>query len=202
MKLISASSSPFVRKVKVVLIETGQLDDVELVAVKTAVNAVDPVVQAANPMGKIPTLLRPDAPALYDSRVICRFFDARAAAGLYPEQRLWDVLTLEATADAILDAALLVVYEGRLRPKEQQNDSWTEAQWSKVTKGLSALNTKWMSHLNGPLDMGQLAVGCALGYLDFRHAARNWRQGNDALAHWFETFEKRESMQATVPRDS
>ncbi|GAA6208864.1 glutathione S-transferase [Cognatishimia sp. WU-CL00825] len=202
MKLITAGASPFGRKVKVALIETGQLQDVEIVAVKTTATAVDPIVQAANPMGKIPALLRPDAPALYDSRVICRFLDARAKAGLYPEQRLWDVLTLEATADAILDAAVLITYEGRLRPKAQQSTAWTDAQWSKVSKGVAALNTKWMSHLNGRLDMGQIAVGCALGYLDFRHDARNWRKGNDTLAKWFETFSNRTSMQATLPSDA
>lgn len=201
MKLISASASPFGRKVKVALIETGQLDDVELVAVKTTAIAVDPIVQAANPMGKIPALIRPDAPTLYDSRVICRFLDARANAGLYPDQRLWDVLTLEATADAILDAAVLITYEGRLRTKEQQSTAWTDAQWSKVTNGVAALNNKWMSHLNGPLDMGQIAVGCALGYLDFRHDARNWRKDNDALAKWFADFSQRDSMQATIPAD-
>lgn len=201
MKLISANASPFVRKVRVLLHETGQFDDVEMLDVKTSPVATSDDVKAANPVGKIPALIRPDAPALYDSRVICRFLDARAKAGLYPESMLWDVLTLEATADGIMDAAVLVTYEARLRAPEMQDDNWREAQWEKVARAVSALNTRWMSHLAGPLDMGQIAVACALGYLDFRHEARKWRRGNDALAAWYEDFSQRDSMKATMPTD-
>ncbi|SEO72374.1 Glutathione S-transferase [Salinihabitans flavidus] len=201
MKLIAAPASPFVRKVRVTLLETGQWDDVEQVDVKTSPLASDPAVLAANPVGKIPALTRPDGPSIHDSRVICRFLDARARAGLYPDNRIWDVLTLEATADGIMDSAVLVTYETRLRAPEQQNEAWREAQWAKVDRALSALNTRWMSHLYGPLDMGQIAVACALGYLDFRHDARNWRKGNDALAAWFAEFSARDSMTATAPKD-
>ena len=201
MKLISASASPFVRKVRVLLHETGQTDDIDLLDVKTSPVATSDDVKAANPVGKIPALIREDAPALYDSRVICRFLDSRANANLYPESMLWDVLTLEATADGIMDAAVLVTYEGRLRSAEMQDDNWREAQWEKVARSVAALNTRWMSHLAGPLDMGQIAVGCALGYLDFRHDARKWRRGNDALASWYEEFSQRDSMKATVPTD-
>ncbi|WP_127113014.1 glutathione S-transferase [Shimia sediminis] len=201
MKLISASASPFVRKVRVLMHETGQTEDIDLLDIKTSPVATNDDVKAANPVGKIPALIRDDAPALYDSRVICRFLDSRANAGLYPEAMLWDVLTLEATADGIMDAAVLVTYEGRLRPAELQDDNWREAQWEKVARAVSALNTRWMSHLAGPLDMGQIAVGCALGYLDFRHDARKWRRGNDALATWYESFSQRDSMIATAPTD-
>lgn len=201
MKLTSASASPFVRKVRVVLHETGQTDDVELLDVKTTPVATSDEVKAVNPVGKIPALIRPNAPALYDSRVICRFLDARGKANLYPETILWDVLTLEATADGIMDAAVLVTYEGRLRAPELQDEAWREAQWNKVARSVSALNTRWMSHLSGPLDMGQIAVACALGYLDFRHDARKWRRGNDALATWYAAFSKRDSMTTTAPTD-
>ncbi len=74
-----------------------------------------------------------------------------------------------------------------------------EGQWDKIARACSALNTRWMDHLNGPIDMGQIAVGCALGYVDFRHGARGWRDENKALAEWFEAFDSRPSMQATVP---
>lgn len=201
MKLISASASPFVRKVRVLLHETGQTDDIDLLDVKTSPVTTSDDVKAANPVGKIPALIRENAPALYDSRVICRFLDSRANANLYPESMLWDVLTLEATADGIMDAAVLVTYEGRLRPQELQDDNWREAQWEKVARSVAALNTRWMSHLAGPLDMGQIAVGCALGYLDFRHDARKWRRGNDALAAWYEEFSQRDSIKATEPTD-
>ncbi|SHK34216.1 glutathione S-transferase [Shimia gijangensis] len=201
MKLVSASASPFVRKVRVLLHETGQTDEIELLDVKTTPVTTADDVKAANPVGKIPALIRENAPALYDSRVICRFLDDRAKANLYPEPILWDVLTLEATADGIMDAAVLVTYEGRLRAPELQDDTWREGQWAKVARSVAALNTRWMSHLAGPLDMGQISAACALGYLDFRHDARKWRRGNDALAAWYEEFAKRDSMIGTAPTD-
>ena len=199
MQLISSQASPFVRKVHVVLHETGQSQDIEVIeAGTTPINTPDHV-RAANPTGKIPALIRPDGPALHDSRVITRFLDARAKSGLYPEARIWEVLTLESMADAIMDAAVLITYEGRVRPAEQQSDVWKEAQWGKIRAALDVINTRWMSHLAGPLDASHIAVGCALGYLDFRHDARGWRTGVDALAKWNEAFQERESMQATAP---
>ncbi|MDA5556827.1 glutathione S-transferase [Shimia sp. MMG029] len=201
MQLIHSPASPFVRKVNVTLAETGQTDDVELVRVKTTPVATADAAAAANPLGKIPALVRPDGPAIYDSRVICRYLAARTGADLYPEDRLWEVFTLEATADGILDAAVLAVYERRVRPEEIVSEAWIEAQWGKVAGALDAINERWMSHLFGPLDMGQIAVACALGYLDFRHGDRNWRQGRDGLAGWYAEFAKRDSMQATMPSD-
>jgi len=199
MKLISAGPSPFVRKVRVLLHETGHTDDVEIVDVAATPVTPNADAVAANPTGKIPALIRDDGPALYDSRVITRFLDARAGAGLYPEARLWETLTLEATADAIMDAGVLMVYEHRVRPEEKVFDDWVEAQWGKIARSLAAVNTRWMSHLAGPLDMSHIAMGCALGYLDFRHGARNWRKGNDALAAWYDRFSQRGSMIDTAP---
>jgi glutathione S-transferase len=199
MKLLKAGPSPFVRKVLVTLHETGQTDSVETVDVTASPMGADAALAAANPLGKIPCLIRDDGPAIYDSRVICRFLDARAGAGLYPETRQWEVLTLEATSDGIMEAAVLMVYEARFRPEELQFADWTEGQWSKVTRALDALNTRWMSHLHGPLDISHIAVGCALGYLDLRHDARNWREGRDGLAEWYATFSQRDSMVATMP---
>ncbi|WP_137701194.1 glutathione S-transferase [Marimonas lutisalis] len=201
MQLIYAAASPYVRKVCALLHETGQFDDVELVSVKTAPTATAEEVRAANPAGKIPALIRSDGPSIYDSRVITRYLDARANAGFYPDARIWEVLTLEATADAIMDAAILVTYENRLRPPEHRSEDWIEAQWSKVSHAVKAVNDRWMSHLSGPIDMSHIAIGCALGYLDFRHDARNWRSGSDALDDWFAVFSQRDSMVATAPSD-
>lgn len=201
MQLITAPASPYSRKVKALLYETGQIDEVELVTVKTSPVSVDPKVQAANPLGKIPCLTRENGPALYDSRVICRYLDARNGGGYYPDRMIWDVLTIEATADGVLDSALSMVYEKRLREQSQQSADWLDAQWGKVQNGLSALNDMWISHLNGPVHMGHIAVGCALGYLDFRLDAQNWRHGQDELAKWFEEFGQREAMQRTEPHD-
>ncbi|MCR9113435.1 MAG: glutathione S-transferase [Rhodobacteraceae bacterium] len=199
MKIISAKPSPFGRKVKVTLIETGLIDHAELVEVATTPMQTDPQVAAANPVGKIPALIRDEGPAIYDSRVICRYLDAQAGAGFYPEARPWETLTLEATADAIMDAAILMVYEHRFRPENMVFDQWLDAQWSKIARSVRALNERWMSHLNGPMDMGHIAIGCALGYLDFRHSERGWRKGNDALDDWFAVFSERDAMKATAP---
>lgn len=199
MQLISADPSPFARKVRVLLLETGQIENVEIVCVTTTPVNPDATVTAANPMNKIPALVRPDGPAIYDSRVITRYLDARGESGMYPENRLWDTLTLEATADGIMDAAVLMTYEARLRPPEHQSQDWTEAQWKKVRGAIGAINTRWMSHLAGPLDMSHIAVACALGYIDFRHGDRNWRKENDALDDWYAVFSERDSMKATAP---
>lgn len=184
----------------VVLQETGLLDQVSLISAAGTPVDVGSMPLAQNPLGKIPALERDDGPALYDSRVICRYLDTMAGDRLYPAApRLWDTLTLEATADGILDAAILMVYETRVRPSDLRFDPWVEGQWGKVDRALDALETRWMSHLAGPLDMGQIAIGCALSYLDFRHAARDWRNGRPDLAAWEAVFAARPSMQATVP---
>ncbi|TDK50022.1 glutathione S-transferase [Antarcticimicrobium luteum] len=199
MKLIMSPASPFVRKVAVLIRETGQQDDIEEVEVSTTpVNTAD-AVWAANPLGKIPALVLEDGRALYDSRVITRFLDDRAQAGLYPADRLWDVLTLEATADGILEAAVLMVYESRVRPEEMCYAPWVEAQWTKALSAVRAVDARWLDQLNGPLDMAQIAVGCALGYLDFRHPGRDWRSEAPGLADWFAGFGQRPAMVATRP---
>jgi len=200
MKLIIADASPFARKLRVMLHETGQMEAVEMLTVATTPINTAPEVAAANPTGKIPALIREDGPAIYDSRVIARYLDARFDAGLYPDARLWETLTLEATADAIMDAAVLVTYETRLRPEDKVFDAWMDAQWEKVSRSVAAVNARWMSHLAGPLDMSHIAMGCALAYLDFRHDARGWRKENEALADWFAAFAERESMKETAPQ--
>jgi len=199
MKLLMAPASPFVRKVRVVLRETGQLGAVTEVAVSTTPVASDPAVVAANPTGKIPALLRDDGPALFDSRVITRFLDARAGARLYPEARIWEVLTLEALADAMMDAAVVMVYEARYHTPEGLSADWIAGQWDKVARSVAVIEDRWMAHLAGPLHIGQIGVACALGYLDFRHPDRDWRAQAPELAVWFAAFSERPSMVETRP---
>jgi len=198
-QLLSNPASPFVRKVRVVLHETGMVDEVDLVGVTTTPTAPAGEVTAAHALGKIPALMRPDGCTLYDSRVITRYLDARAGGRLYPPGHIWETLTLEATGDGILEAAVLMVYEGRCRPEDKQDHGWVDAQWAKIENALDALMSRWMSHLAGPLDAGVIAIGCALGYLDFRHPEREWRKGRDTLDDWFAVFAERESMKATRP---
>lgn len=197
MKLLMSPASPYVRKIRVLIREADLTEAVEELEVSTSPLATDPKVIAANPTGRIPALLRGSGSAIFDSRVIARFLDDYAGAGLYPQDRIWEILTLEALADGILDSAVAIVYEGRLRPAEKQYDVWIEAQWDKIARAVAAINQRWMSHLSGPLDMAQISVACALGYLDLRHDSRGWRNGNSALAAWECEFAKRNSMAAT-----
>jgi glutathione S-transferase len=198
MRLYHAPASPFVRKVMVLLHEAGATDRVTLVPVSG--NPLDPgsFPVDRNPLGKIPALERDDGPTLYDSRVICRYLDDLLTTGFYPPApHLWETLVLEATADGIADAAVLMRYEDFLRPAEFRQPDWLEAQWAKVARSLDAVESRWMSHLAGPLDMGQIALGCALGYLDFRHGHRNWAATRPALAAWWAAFSQRPAMLAT-----
>ena len=199
MKLYHSPASPYVRKVMVLIAEAG-ISDIETVPVSGTPTAPDAGLIERNPLGKIPALERSDGPTLYDSRVICQFLNAQAGAGLYPAApRLWDTLTVEATADGILDAAVLMVYESRIRPEDKRYAPWVEGQWAKIDRALDALESRWMETLDGPITIAQIAVGVAMGYLDFRLADRNWRQGRPRLAVWDAHFATRPSMQATRP---
>ncbi|MBN8632535.1 MAG: glutathione S-transferase [Rhodobacterales bacterium] len=200
MKLYHSPASPFVRKVMVLLNEAKATDRVTLVpAMGTPLDPGSMPVDR-NPLGKIPALERPDGPTLYDSRVITRYLDDLLHAGLYPAApHLWDTLVIEATGDGIAEAAVLMRYEMHVRPEATRSPDWAGAQWQKIARALAALEERWMSHLSGPVDMGQVAVGAALGYLDFRHSERNWRNNRPALANWFATYADRPAMQATAP---
>lgn len=203
MKLFHSPASPFVRKVVVLLHELGKAEAVQLETIQTTAFASDPGLVASNPLGRIPALERPDGPTLYDSRVICQYLNAHFGGKFYPQDsRRWETLTLEATGEGIMDSAVSISYELRLRPENEQSATWVDAQWAKVSRAVGVLDSRWMSHLAGPLDMGQIAVGCALAYLDFRHGARGWREGNPALAEWFAQFDSRASMAATRPPES
>ncbi|MBY6155077.1 glutathione S-transferase [Vannielia litorea] len=195
-------ASPFVRMVMVVAHEVGLADEIDCVeAVGTPLEpGTMPVAQ--NPLGKIPTLERPDGPAMFDSRVICRFLDTQGSGTLYPESRIWEVLTLEALAHGFTEAILAMTYEGRLRPEAMQSAEIMEAQWGKAQRAATHANARWMSHLSGPLDVAQIALACGLGYADFRHPHRDWRAGNEALAEWYARFCERPSMQATRPPEA
>ncbi len=200
MQLYHSHSSPYVRKVMVLLEESGQAASVELIAVMG--NPINPgsLPIDQNPLGKIPALLRDDGPALYDSRVICRYLDDRLQTGVYPTApRLWEVLTLEALGDGILDASVLMRYEVSLRATEHRDVAWLEGQWAKVARALDTLEHSGMEQLTGSINMGQIAVACALGYLDFRHAARGWAAGRPKLAAWWGAMADRPSMKATAP---
>ena len=199
MKLFHSETSPFVRKV-MVLIHEAAIPGISLEPV--AGHAVAPGTMPVdhNPLGKIPALVTDDGQVLFDSRVICQYLDDLAGSGLYPPKpRLWEALTLESLADGMLEAAVLMVYESRIRPEGGRFAPWVEGQWAKVDRALTALESRYITHLSGPLDIAHIAVGCALGYLDFRHADRDWRANRPALAAWDQAFAARPSMRTTAP---
>lgn len=199
MKLIFSPASPFVRKVRVMVHEAGLLERVEAVAVTTTAMATDPAARWANPLGKIPALILDNGQAIFDSRVICRYLDDLSCLGLYPADRLWDVLTLEALADGIMESAVLMIYEIRLRNEEQRSAQWVEAQSSKIINALDALESNRFPAIEGALNFGQIALACALGYLDFRHDALEWRDGRPALSSWYSKLQDRASLKDTIP---
>ncbi|WP_067220255.1 glutathione S-transferase [Stappia indica] len=203
MKLYFSPASPYVRKVMVVAHEKGVVDRIELLG--SAANPVnrDKTIVASNPSGKVPTMLLDDGSAIYDSRVICAYVDAQAASPvLVPTEgnERFAVMTLEALADSILDAALLARYEKIMRPEALYWADWHRGQMEKIDSGLDALETTWLSHLQGPLSMGSIAAACTLGYLDFRFPDKDWRSAHPGLAAWFKTVSERPSMQATMPK--
>lgn len=200
MKLYHSAASPFVRKVMVLLHEAGATDRVALIPATVSPLKPGALPIDSNPLGKIPALETDAGVAIYDSRVITRYLDEVLKAGLYPPApRLWETLTLEATAEGMTEAAVLIRYEFHVRPEGSRSHDWAEGQWHKIDRALTAVETRWMAHLSGQIDVGQIALGCALGYLDFRHSDRGWRSGHPALAEWYDRFATRPSMVATKP---
>ena len=201
MRLYYSTTSPYVRKVVVCAIELGLDGEIERVPTKVSpVDRTSPVIEQ-NPIGKVPTLVGRDGAVLYDSRVICEYLDSLAGGGrMFPAGAArWRALTEQALADAILDAALLVRYETTLRPKELSWNAWRDGQMDKVSKGLDRLERD-AAGFGSRFDIGTVAIGAALGYLDFRLPDIGWRTARPRLAAWQAAFDARPSMAATRPQ--
>jgi len=198
MKLVYSPTSPYARKARVTLRELGLEGQVEEVVVGARPDAVVPEINEINPLGRIPALLTEDGKGIFDSRVVCRYLNDHAGGSLYPEGD-WDVPVLEAMADGMLDSAVSMAYELRMRPPEKVSEDWRNWQWAKVARALTHAEDAWADRLAGPLNAGQIALGCALGYLDLRHDDRGWRAGRPGLAAWAAAFGARPAMVATAP---
>ena len=201
MKLVYSPPSPFVRKVTTLIHHADLHDRIELINVKTTALSVAEEARAANPLGKIPVMILGNGKAIFDSRVITRYLDELAGSNLYSEENIYDILTLEALADGIMESAVSITYESKLRPENEQSPSWMEAQWSKVLHAIKALDDEEFKAMNGEMNMGQIAVACALGYLDFRHDAKQWRSGHSNLASWNDKMMKLPALIKTIPTD-
>jgi glutathione S-transferase len=200
MKLRYSPTSPYVRKVVVTAAETALSDRIELVVTNTR----DPGSHLAhdNPLGKVPALITDDGLGLFDSPVICEYLDSlHAGPKLFPAagDARWRALRLQAMGDGILDAAVLCMAEGR-RPANERSPGFVATQKGKIAAAVAALESE-VADFGDSLTIGVVTVGCTLGYLDFRFAEDDWRDGHPALTAWNAEFAQRPSMAASVPRD-
>jgi glutathione S-transferase len=201
MKLIGANASPFVRKVRIVLAEKK----IDYQYVLEDVWASQSTISSLNPLGKVPTLIMEDGGAVFDSRVIVEYLDT-----LTPLHRLIpqasrervEVKVWEALADGLMEAAILVRLENTQRSEDKRNAAWIGRQMAKVERSLAAMSEglagkEWCS--GGKYSLADVAVGSALGYLDFRFAALDWRTPNQGLATLYAKLALRPSFVSTVP---
>lgn len=203
MKLFHSPTSPYVRKVMVTAMEKGLDGQIEKMPTAASPIKREGELPTKNPLAKVPCLITDDGRALFDSPVICAYLDSlKASPALIPAdgKGRFDCMTLEALADGFLDAGILLRYEGSLRPEDKRWDDWVAGQMAKITGALDALETTYAAQLSGPLTIGQIAVGCALGWFDFRYGHVDWRASRPKLAAFFKTLSERPSMQATMPK--
>ena len=188
MQLRSSPSSPFGRKVKMATYILGFNDHVALVLTDTL--DPDDSICEVNPLGKIPAL-EDDGITYYDSRVIMEYLDAKAGGGkIIPASgpARYEALTRAALMDGILDAAVLVIYERRMRPEDKYVESVVERQRGKIIRGLEVIAAKKPRYSNGAMpDIGEIGLACVLDYLDFRKQV-NWRDHAPNLVSWLADF--------------
>lgn len=203
MKLIGSLTSPYVRKIRVVLAEKK----LECEFVAEDVWSADTVIQQSNPLGKIPCLDMEDGAFMFDSAVIAEYLDTLTPVGkLLPantSRERANVKCWEALASGVLDAAILVRLEKSQRPPELQSAAWIERQMSKVHAGLKAMSdglgeTPFCA--GNHFTLADIAVGCALGWLSFRSPEIDWRGDYPNLAKLFDKLAERPSFQETQPK--
>jgi glutathione S-transferase len=198
MKLYHSTTSPYVRKVRVVAIEKGLGDRIELVAANPW---PDPAaVVGVNPLGKVPALVTDDGLALYDSPVICEYLDTLVpAAPLVPRSGAarWQVLRCQALCDGLLDAAVAVVLERR-RPEAERSVLSQKRSLDALRRGVAALAAE-LRPAGAAFDLGQIAAAVTLGYLEFRLADVDLGAGQPAIRDWWAVARERPSLVATRP---
>ena len=203
MKLIGATTSPYDRKVRIVLAEKK----LDYQYIKENPWVPETTVGASNPLGKVPCLVLEGGEALFDSRVIVEYLDTLSPVGkLIPPngRERAEVKTWEALADGVLDAALAARLEATWagRMAEQRSQAWIDRQLDKITSGLKAMSQglgekPYCGNIH--MNLADIAVGSALGYLDFRFPQIDWRAKHPNLAKLFEKLSLRQSFIDTVP---
>ncbi|MEN4920592.1 glutathione S-transferase N-terminal domain-containing protein [Achromobacter spanius] len=203
MKLHWSPRSPFVRKVMIVLHEAGIADRVTLVRTPVAMDKPNLDLVPDNPLIKLPTLVLDDGTPVYDSRVICAYLDDLTGCGLLPAEPRARLLAerRQALGDGFLDALLLFRQE-RNKPAERQTPAWLDAFALKTKAVLAALEAEAPALQASRFDLGLIAIGCALSYMDYRFPDIAWRDGHPALAAWHERFAARPSVARTQPDET
>jgi glutathione S-transferase len=190
MILRSSPPSPFGRKIKLAIGILGF--DNEVTIEKADPTDAGDSLRKQNPLGKIPALIVENGTVLYDSPVILEYLDHRAGgAKIIPDEpdARFAALTLQALCDGILDAGILLVYEGRWRPAEKHEPKWIDHQRGKVQRALEVLEAA-PQPLDAIPNVGQITLACALGYGDLRFEGK-WRAGHPRLVKWLDEFAAR-----------
>lgn len=203
MKLIGSATSPYVRKVRIVMAEKK----LDFQFILEDVWAANTTITASNPLGKVPCLVMEGGEAVFDSRVIVEYLDTLSPVGkLIPTQgrERAEVKTWEALADGLVDAAILARLEATWagRSAKQRSDAWIERQMGKIDATLKAMSTGLgdKSFCSGiHFSLSDVAVGCALGYLDLRFTQINWREMYPNLARLQDKLMQRPSFAETIP---
>ena len=192
MRLLYSALSPFARKVRVLALEKGLADQIVL---ETIAPYADESLRGLNPLNKVPTLVLDGGETVFDSGVICDYVDGLAEPRLIPaaQPARHRALTLEAAADGMGDAALLIVRE-RMRPQGEHRQDLFDRQLKAVGAALDLFEKAALS--TDCFEIGEIAVAAQLAYLDVREVVA-WRAGRPALSAWFEAVSKRTSMIAS-----
>lgn len=204
MKLIGSPTSPYVRKVCIVMAEKK----LDYVMVTEDVWSATTTIHASNPLGKVPCLVLEGGEAVFDSRVIVEYLDTLSPVGkLIPAngRARAEVKTWEALADGLLDAALLARMENVWphRTAEQKSQAWIERQLAKITEALRAMSQGLADKpfcSGAHLSLSDIAVGCAVGYLDFRFSDIDWRGAYPNLDKHYAKLMQRPSFADSLPK--
>ncbi len=200
IKGYASVSSPFARKVRIAAIETGQPDLIDWQWVGGDERAE--ILADINPLGKVPSVVLETGAPLFDSPVICAYVDSlHDGAKLIPAEgpERWAVLGLEALGDGLAEAVVAVAQEGA-KPGDKQTQRVLDRQGGKVARALKTLDGQ-AGGFRDPPSMGEIAVACALGYMEYRGVAEGWRGDHPALTAWYDSICARPSFAETVPAD-
>ena len=198
MKVYFTGNSPYARKVRIAAIETGQRDKIDWALITREERAE--IVPNLNPLGKVPVAIMDTGEALYDSPVICAWVDAQHnGSKLIPSDgsERWQVMQLEALGDGLGEAVIATSQEDQ-RPGEKRSQGVVDRQKGKATAALNFLNAR-ANDFNIPPLMGEIAVACALGYMEFRDVVPGWRETYPNLGRWYAEILQRPSFVETTP---